>query len=446
MPAPPPEKAHARWPTLAPEPALSLAALRIVVPIMILLAPGFREGARVARWDTSRWVVPEGLSWFVAHVPIRGDLATAAQVVVAFTALLAAAGIRARASLAVLTVATFYVFSIGQLGGHVWHDMHLLWFAAILAMSPCDDVLAVDARTSVFAEGIVYARPLFVVRLLLSAIYFFPGLHKLMRSGLGWALSDNVRNQMYWKWAEHGVVPTLRLDEPDWVLKLGGLLVLAFELGFPLLLLVRRTRLVAAVVGVVFHVLTELIFFIPFASLWACYVALVDFRPIVRRMRRAVGGPDPPVRESSSPSNFAATAVFGLLVVGAVFQGIRGQVRSYPFACYPTFEWRVGTKMPDLEIALVDPSGAEVALSSPPLRRTQREWAEAWSLLGATTETSAERLRAYYVAELRRTPEARTAADGAARVRFYRVDRSVLPEEQGRIVGRTLLRELPATP
>src|SRR5216684_2240714 len=157
---------------LAPEPALSLAALRIAVPLMAIVAPGFREGVRVARWDPVRWAAPEGLGWFVAHVPIDARLAIAVQVVAAASALLAAAGIYARPALAVLSVALFYLFSIAQLAGQVWHDMHLLWFCALLASSPCDDVLAVDARRPLLTEDIVYARPLWVARGLLAAIYF----------------------------------------------------------------------------------------------------------------------------------------------------------------------------------------------------------------------------------------------------------------------------------
>src|SRR5262245_44505711 len=198
----------------------------------MLLAPGFREGASVARWAPDRWIAPEGLGWFVRHVPINGALATAAQIVVAFAALCAIAGIRARLCFGVLAVVGFYLFAIAQLAGHVWHDMHLLWFCALLAASPCADVLAVDARRPLDTEGKDYAAPLLAVRLLLGAVYFFPGLHKLATSGLAWALSDNLRNQLYWKWAEHGSVPWLRIDQAPWLLRAGGLGVLAFELSF----------------------------------------------------------------------------------------------------------------------------------------------------------------------------------------------------------------------
>src|SRR5207253_900389 len=61
-----------------------------------------------------------------------------------------------------------------------------------------------------------------------------------------------------------------------WLLHAGGLLTLAFELSFPVLVLFRRTRMLAAGVGVAFHLFTQLVFLIPFWGLWACYVVLLD--------------------------------------------------------------------------------------------------------------------------------------------------------------------------
>lgn len=59
---------------------------------------------------------------------------------------LAVLGYRSRIALSVLALSAFYAFAISQLGGAVLHDMHLLWFAALLAASPCGDALGWDAR------------------------------------------------------------------------------------------------------------------------------------------------------------------------------------------------------------------------------------------------------------------------------------------------------------
>ncbi len=210
---------------------------------MILWTQEVRHGQALAAGSPALRVAPEGLGWFVAHVPISPGVAAAAQAACVFSGLAAIAGIRARPALVVLTVSAFYLFALSQLAGTVWHDMHLLWMSALLAASPCDEALAFDAKDRPLPSPAArFGLPLVFARLLLGCVYFFPGLHKLATSGLAWALSDNLRNQLWWKWAEHGIVPALRVDHAPLLLHASGLFVLAFELSFPLLALWRPGR------------------------------------------------------------------------------------------------------------------------------------------------------------------------------------------------------------
>jgi hypothetical protein len=471
---------------VAPEPAAQLAALRIVVPAMILLCPETRHGPRIAAAPAALRVAPEGLGWLVAHVPITPAVATAAQAACAFAALCAIVGVWTRPALAVMTAAAFYLFAISQLTGAVWHDMHLLWMGALLAASPCDEALAYDRRGEPAREDSTrYGLPLFFARLLLGCVYFFPGFHKVATSGLAWALSDNLRNQLWWKWAEHaasGAQP-LRVDRVPGLLQAGGLFVLAFELSFPVLVFSRRARPWLALAGVVFHLLAGALFRIPFVSLWALYVVLVDPRAIRRlRMMTAVARwaaaaraglaahADRPDREHAndlaspganrehandfpSPAAKVLTIAVGAALVAAAFvQGARGQMRAYPFACYPTFQWMVGTEMPDLVVEIETADGRRVALPHARDRngyRTQRQWGEIWSLAGVTGPVSAERLRAY-LEQVRRFEPARSLAAGALRARFYRGHVSVVPQASGRYETQVrdgdLLLDLPLTP
>jgi hypothetical protein len=197
--------------------------------------------------------------------------------------------------------------------------------------------------------------------------------------------------------------------------------------------------------GLGFHLLSQLIFDIPFASIWLCYAAFVDWRPLVRRvLPRFRGEPNPadaPVVDDPRPN--AALVVGAVLLVLAVVQGARGQMQSYPFACYPTFEWRAADRMPDLIITVVEANGREVEIPhgrNAAGYRTQRKWAEIWGLAGITVGLSRERLAAYYRAEVE--PVVRRRNSKAASVRFYRVDRAVVPEEHGRPVASRLLFEL----
>jgi hypothetical protein len=434
---------------VAPEPVFQLAALRIVVPAMILVCPETRHAPAIAAAPAALRVAPEGLGWFVAHVPITPAVATFAQAACVFSALCAAAGLRARPALAVMTLATFYLFAISQLSGSVWHDMHLPWMAALLAASPCDEVLAYDRRGQPApADSTRYGWPLLFARLLLACVYFFPGFHKLATSGLAWALSDNLQHQLWWKWAEHGVRDPVRVDRVPGLLQAGGLFVLAFELSFPALVLVPRARPWLAGAGVVFHLLAGALFRIPFISLWALYVVLVDPRRLLWWRRRAAVPPESVEGRRDSPG--PATFVVGAALVAAAFvQGARGQMRAFPFACYPTFQWIVGAEMPDLLIEVERADGSRAPV--PHARdahgyRTQRQWGEIWSLAGVYGPSGEVRLRAY-VAQLRRDPEARALLAGGVRVRVYRATVSVVPEERD-LPARpvALLLDVPLTP
>ncbi len=437
---------------LPAEPALSLALLRVVVALMFLLAPGFAAGVQVAAWDPARFVVPEGLHWFVAVVPIRVDVARVAQGAVLFFAVLGALGVYTRAAFTGLTLSGFYLFAIAQLTGFVWHDMHLLWFSAVLAVSPCGDVLAFDAEFPWDHAHERYALPLLVVRLLFGVIYFFPGFRKLYVSGTAWVLSDNLQNQLHWKWLQHGEVPSFRIDQIPYALQAGGVFVIAFELGFIFLVLFQRFRPWLALCGVLFHLMTEAIFRIPFASLWLCYVALVDPRPILRplarklaewrKQRKQAGEPTEGRSNSAPPEDLPSRDLPAWLRIGvaaslltfATVQGARGQMHSYPFACYPTFEWRAASRMPDLGIVAVLPDGTTREV--PHARtssgyRTQRQWAELWSLAGVYGAASTRRLRAYLKTALLST-RAQHAIQGAVALRMYRDSLSVRPEDRGK--------------
>lgn len=395
------------------ERAETLAWLRIVIPVLVLVTPGLREGARVAAWDHARFVVPEGLHWFVASIPINATVARGVEIATVFSAMCAAIGVYTRPALVVLTAGAFYLLSIAQLTGFVWHDMHVLWMCALLAASPCDHALAYDNLVP-RVPSVAYGVPLAFARALLGAVYFFPGLHKLREQGLGWALSDNLTHQLWWKWAEHGVLPSFRIDLHPWLLHAGGLFVLAFEISAPLLFYFRKTRLFAALFGVVFHVLAGFIFLIPFAALWSCYVVLTDLRV---QFPSRPPPPDEPARA------WRASYVAGVvLLAGAIVAGARGQTQSYPFACYPTFQYDPGASMPDLRFSATLADGSEVDV--PFARdangyRSQRDWGTIFALAGVTHEVSAARLHAYF-ATLQQPP-------GVVRVRALRVAVSVDP-------------------
>jgi hypothetical protein len=430
------------------EPALNLAVCRIVVCALVL---GSSELGEAQKWLTSGQALrapPPSLEWalplFDALTP---SLLGGVQALAVLTTALALVGFRVRWTLPIAVLAALVLFALPHFSGAPRHSMHLVWLLAVLAASPCDAALRVPwanpgparARDRALAVTLTF----WTLWALLACTYFFPGLWKLISSGLAWALSDNLLNQMYWKWCQFGELPSPRIDRHPGLVQAGALSVLALELCYPLLVFTGpRARLLAAALGLAFHFAAERFLFLPFSSLWGCYVALIDWSALVRWLTDR----DPVVHHAPlgalvarahrpSPTLAAVSASALVLVGGAVVQGTRGEMHSYPFACYPTFQWRAERAMPDLWITAEHDGAPRWLKDSPALggQRPQPRWGMAWRALGEYGEApSLERLVGYYQA----LPAAvRGPLVPGDTVRFYRAVLDVTPD----------CRERPAT-
>lgn len=411
----------------------TLAAFRIAVAFVLLFSAELHGAVRFAALPPSLRVPPFGLGGFASFVPIGVGIAQTVRALAIASAVATLLGLYTRVATKLLFVASFYLLALGQLGGTVVHDMHLVWFAAILAVSPCGDAFSVDAgRTPPPPPSPSYGIPVWTARALFAAIYFFPGLHKVLAQGLGWASFENLALELHWKWFEWNAVPAFRLDEHPRLLVLGGAATLAFELGFPLLLSTRRSRWVAAAAGLGFHLTTDAILRIKFSSLWLCYPVLFDFT--VGRSRGDV----------SPPLGRAPKAALAALALAVVLAGAVGKTDAFPFACYPTFAARPPREVPDLRLVVVRADGSREPVQharSAAGVRSQADWGRIWALAGATAPVDERRLAAY-VAEVR-TARPASFAD-AAFVEVARVDYGVAPEARGALpVRETVLATIP---
>jgi hypothetical protein len=240
-----------------------------------------------------------------------------------------ALGLFSRASFALLTVTAAYVLLIPQLGGAVFHDHHLLWFAALLAASPCGDALSVDAwrarrrGASPPDGGPAHGLALRFAWLFVGLIYFFPAVHKLEAMGLDWALSDNLRHQLWWKWAQDPtLLPRLRIDRVPWLVHTLAGLTLLFELSFVGLVFVRRTRLLAVAAALAFHAGTHLLMGIDFSVLYACYTVFLPWSGWLARVRETAPYEPPLIAPLAvQPAMHTLITVGALLVTGIVTAG-----------------------------------------------------------------------------------------------------------------------------
>lgn len=407
--------------------ALNLAALRVTVGVVVLQLPDLRHAPAYASLPPAVRSAPVGLGpWLRTLGP---EVVAPLTAVVVLALLLGTVGLFTRTAWTVAAIGLLVVLGVPHTVGAVFHDHHLVWLAALLAASPSGDALSVDAwraarrgRRLERGRSVAYGLPLRFAWVLLGMVFFFPGLWKVLTGGAAWVLGDNLRFQMYAKWAQNeGFRPPFRVDRFPALLHLGALYVVLLELSFGALVLFRRTRLWAVGGALAFHALTALFLNLRFSALWLCYVAFVDVSDLLGR--------DEPPQEDRGPAEVRPILTVGtVLVAGAFAFGAAGISEGWPFACYPKFD-RVLTdpSLPALEVEVVDPEGARRTLGVRELNpdgATPRWWALSWSLIGAYDGVPAtpERFRAWWGRVGPPLPPGST-------VRFSRVRVSTVPEE-----------------
>jgi hypothetical protein len=418
-----------------PGSALDLAVFRVTVALVIAASGSARVAVTWAALPAAARVAPTGVGWLLPHLPITPDLVWGARALTLVACVTGALGLYSRASFAVVTLSAAYVLLVPQLGGAVFHDHHLLWFAALLAVSPCGDALSLDAWRARRRGRCPPARG--AAHGLAGLIYFFPAVHKLREMGLDWVLSDNLQHQLWWKWAQDpALLPSVRFDRYPWLLRALAGFALLFELSFGALLMARRTRLWALAAALAFHLGTHALMGIDFSVLYVCYLGFLPWSEWRERRGAAPAASTPDGVAQRGVGSLLA--VGGLLVVGVTVAGAAGAMQAYPFACYPTFARDPGAYMPALAVDLARADGDVERLPSRLYKPAgQRGVALDWRLAGAYGDFSEARLRAWWQGAAAQDPlrawlhTRAPRGEGACHVRFSRVRVSVDPDRRG---------------
>ncbi len=358
---------------------LNLGVFRIIL-FAVMLWQIFKEPPWFwTRMPRDLLVPPWGFngiaSWMFSQPSLAG-LAGILFILVCSTGIL---GFFSRTSALLAAILGLWVLGLPQCFGMVTHYHHLIWFALLLAVSPCGDALAIDnllqARRGrgAVSPSRAHALPLRMAWLLMGVLFFFPGFWKLASVGLDWAAAENLRNIGRTITAVN-YRPTVWSTEHvnSAVLCAGGLAAILFELSFVFLVFKPRFRAPLALLGLVFHNSTGLIIQIWFTFLQPFYVILIDWHRAVRRLRHWIGGadlapwtpwtrPSLPAKTSSGPLWPIALVGIFLLSINIAF-GAGGKVNSWPFACYPTFAARFNENPARLDIYQVGSNGAEQML------------------------------------------------------------------------------------
>jgi hypothetical protein len=232
---------------------------------------------------------PVPVLFFLESMPPAGVI-VALQVSGVVAAVLAALGWRRRSTLALAWLAYLVLAGLRASRGKIQHNDLLLLIACVPFLLAPPTRWLQRAATGL---SVRWGWPVHTALTFVAGAYCFTGLRKLINSGPAWVTSDNMRWILYAGANGKARAPEIALfiaDRP-WLAHLTAAGVMAFELAFPLLLLNRRAHPLLAASALAFHGLTWLTLGLDYWKYaFVVLLLLVDWAPLVDRLRRAVTG------------------------------------------------------------------------------------------------------------------------------------------------------------
>ncbi len=395
--------------------------------------------------------MPFGWNWIGDHFPITAGWTTTSRMLVLVGSLFGLIGLCSRTAALVAFLGAFYGYGIFQIWGKPTHYHHLVWFLAMLAVAPAGDALSVDAwlarrrspRSDPCEPTRTHGLPLRFVWLLIGIIYLFPGLWKLWSVGFTWCSADAMRDLIHARWDEIPFfTPLARIDRSDWLLWMGGILVVVFEVGFLFALFLPRLLPWFVAGGVVFHLTNFAILLIFFWAIPIFYLSMVPWGRLWTRLRRrpalVATATSPPPR-SGEPSRISTEPPWrrrALLAVGTILvtcNSLAGGLRitSWPFACYPTFAYRASsTKLTlglEVEFASAPPKVLDLRRYFGVLGADRWDRELHWLALEPNPGAAEKRFRAVWLQVRSLDPELQVPV---SRIHFFRWNRSTDPDQR----------------
>lgn len=305
----------------APESARNLAAARVLFAVHALWILLSRDWPAVSGLPREIWAaVPETARWRFLVWEGHPGLEWALQAVTIAALVSAALGIWPRAACLTAGLLLYHLAPLETLffNPSPWVKGLTPTVPALIAfgLAPCGDVWALSARRTAPPPSGEYGWALRFAQLLVCQIYFFSGYSKVMRAGWGWASGENIRDWMLLatQQDQRVVFDSLGpwLAARPLLCSAAGAFALALDLGFILVLVSRRARVVLPLAAVAFHAGILLSLNYVFLNL-PHLLLFVDWDKATGSIRKGTLEPEPtgpclpePLREKDQPAQALA--------------------------------------------------------------------------------------------------------------------------------------------
>lgn len=360
------------------------------------------------------------------------DVVQALRGVVLVAAALTLIGAKTRVSSTILALSLGALLWLVQRQGTPLHVHHLVWLAALVAAGPSGAAWSVDAwrlrRAPAPHEHDDAVWTLRFASLVLGLVYFFPGLHKVVDAGTPFFDAASLLRLVRLKAVEASSSVPLDVDQAPTLVLVGAWLVIVLELAAPFVAL-WRPRLAFFVV-VALHGIFTVVLHMPYTVLSVFALVFLLFLLVPARL--------PPLR--SLDRRRAVVVVGGVLVVGIIQAGLRSDMTSYPFACYPTFALPVPHTV-DVVIVEVERDGRSEAVSGDVVIPDDMRSASTFAARQLRTAADAQR----FLEQRCRDARLARALHGGSRVQVVRATRD-LTQPGSPEVKRHALLEAPPPP
>ncbi len=269
---------------------LTLAVCRILAvgSLLFVFLPFFMTSPaehmalirRPGGFDHPQWMIRLVAAFVPADSPAWPQLVRGAFAIAVGAGVTTLIGLKTRPSAALLTLAVwFLVFHDGSYGEIHHPDIVLSMFLLFLSLSPSGRRLSIDAYLRRHPAGTTDRAvwPLKLTQVLLAWTYFSNAVAKLLYSGFEWMNGYTLQQSMLYSSLQWERPLGLRLAQHHDLCVALSVATVAFELLFPLVLFVPRSRPALLVSGAVFHSVLYLTMNVGFFQNVVLYSVFADF-------------------------------------------------------------------------------------------------------------------------------------------------------------------------